>query len=312
MSANNNLDIICIGAIGIDTNVYLYTNFINFNVEMNFSQNIDSIGQAGGYTTQILKNLGCSVGFIDYIGNDYHGNFIKNRFKELEIETLWFIDPKGTKRSINIINNAGERKNFYDGKGSMEAIPDLEQCRSFLKHTKLIHVNIVNWARFLLPIAKELGLVISCDIQDIIDPDDLYRKDFIKATNVLFLSAVNISNVRQIIKSIRQLNTETLIIIGMGKKGAGLSEKGTKFSVYPPPNLHFPIVDTNGAGDSLATGFLYSYFILGESIENSLLIGQINAQYTCSLKAPKNEFIHKNHLISIFDQIKNNYFSTHK
>ena len=309
MIKSQKLDFICVGAVGIDTNVYLYSDYINFKVEMNFSQNIDNIGQAGGYSSRILKNLDCNVGFIGYIGSDYHGKFIKDSFSSWDIETLWFMDPEGTKRSINIMNKAGQRKNFYDGKGSMSANPDLEQCNKFLKNTGIVHFSIANWARYLLPICKELGLIISCDIQDIVDPDDEYRKDFIKASDVLFLSGVNFKNLTNLITSIRNLNQETLIIIGMGKKGAGISVKGTKISYYQTPKLYFPIVDTNGAGDALATGFLFAQYILKETIENSLLIGQINAQYICSQKCPKNRLMTKEQLISLFNQIKISYYS---
>ena len=74
---NKKLDIICIGAVGIDTNVHLYTDEINFNVEMNFPENIDSIGQAGGYSAKIMNNLGLKTDFTGYIGDDFKDNFVK-------------------------------------------------------------------------------------------------------------------------------------------------------------------------------------------------------------------------------------------
>lgn len=307
---NNELDFICIGAVGIDTNVYLYTDEINFKVEMNFSENIDNIGQAGGYSSRLLKNLGCKVGFIGFTGLDYHGKFIQESYKAWNIETLWFTDPQGTKRSVNIMNKAGERKNFYDGKGSMKVYPDFDQCRLFLQRSEIIHVNIVNWARHLLPIAKELDITISCDIH-IININDDYRRDFIIHFDILFLSAVNFDDVTDLIHSLRSLNKNMKIVIGMGSKGAGLSVKGTEITYFRPPKLHFQIIDTNGAGDSLATGFLLGYYILQKSVQESLLIGQITAQYTCSQKSPKHTLIDRNQLLSIFDSIKTSYFNSH-
>lgn len=305
---NKKLDIICVGAVGIDTNVYLYTDEINFDVEMNFSENIDSVGQAGGYSAKIMNFLGFKTGFIGYIGDDYHGRYIKNEFLNENIEALWFSDLKGTKRSINIMNKFGERKNFYDGKGSMLVQPNLEICKEFLKKTKLVHINIVNWSRFLLPLAKELGNTISCDLQDIYDPHDEYRKDFIIASDILFMSAVNIPNIQLFLDEIRKLNSEAIIIIGMGKKGAGLSIKGSKFMIFPCPQLNLSIVDTNGAGDSLAMGFISSFIFWKKNIYNSVLLGQILAQNTCSMKAPKNNFVSKEKLISSFERINKEYF----
>jgi hypothetical protein len=81
------------------------------------------------------------------------------------------VDPLGTARSINIMYRDGRRKNFYDGKGHMLLQPDLKACRALLTGAGLAHVNIPNWARQLLPIARGLGVPIACDIQDVIRPD---------------------------------------------------------------------------------------------------------------------------------------------
>ena len=45
-------DVAVVGNVGIDTNIYLYGNEIDFSVEANFSQNIDYLGQAGGYASR--------------------------------------------------------------------------------------------------------------------------------------------------------------------------------------------------------------------------------------------------------------------
>ncbi|HNS67263.1 MAG TPA: carbohydrate kinase family protein, partial [Mesotoga infera] len=57
-------DVAVIGAIGIDTNVYLYTDEVDFSVEANFSQNLDYIGLAGGYSCRGFKRLGYNVAFV--------------------------------------------------------------------------------------------------------------------------------------------------------------------------------------------------------------------------------------------------------
>ena len=69
--------------------------------------------------------------------------------------------------------------------------PDLKKCRSNLKGAKLAYFSIPNWGRKLLPIAKELGLIITCDIQDVTILDDPYRQDFIRFSDILFFSAAN-------------------------------------------------------------------------------------------------------------------------
>jgi len=91
---------------------------------------------------------------------------------------------------VNLIFSDGTRKTFYDGKGSMQLKPDLEICRRILSGSKFAHFNIVNWSRYLLPIAREEGLIISVDLQDIVDIDDTYRSDYVEFADVLFFSCV--------------------------------------------------------------------------------------------------------------------------
>jgi hypothetical protein len=42
----------------------------------------------------------------------------------------------------------------------MDLEPDAGVCRTVLAASKLVHFNIPNWARSLLPIAKDLGLTL--------------------------------------------------------------------------------------------------------------------------------------------------------
>ncbi len=176
------LDAVVIGAIGVDTNVFLGKDEVDFTVEANFSQNLDYVGGAGGYGCRGFAQLGYQTGFIGAIGGDHNGAFIAEELQRDNIETLFFIDPKGSRRSVNIMYKDGRRKNFYDGKGSLDLQPDLERGREFLKRCRVgavVHFSIENWAR-------ELGLTISCDLQDLVSIEDSYRQDFIKAADILF------------------------------------------------------------------------------------------------------------------------------
>jgi sugar/nucleoside kinase (ribokinase family) len=284
-------DIAVIGSIGIDTNVYLYTEDIDFSVEANFSQNLDYVGQAGGYSSRGFKRLGHDVSFIGYVGEDYSGRFIRETLEGDSIDTRFLlIDPKGTKRSVNIMYKDGRRKNFYDGRGSMELRQESEELRKYLRGTKLAHINIVNWTRFLLPMLRDEGIVISVDIQDVVAVDDPYRRDFIEAADILFFSSVNFPDPTPLITRFLDIRSDRIVICGMGKSGCAI---GTKESIdfFRAVELEEPVIDTNGAGDSLAVGFLSSYLFSGYSLKESILRGQIAARYCCSKKATSTDLI---------------------
>lgn len=296
-------DVVVVGAIGVDTNVYLYTEDIDWSVEMNFAQNIDYVGQAGGYSVQSFKRLGFRTGFIGAVGFDHNGRFIREELSNAGIPFLMLIDPKGTKRSINIMYQGGQRKNFYDGKGSMDIQPDLGQVREFLRGTTLVHMNIVNWARYLIPVIKELGITLSVDIQDIVDIHDEYRKDFVEEADILFFSCVNFPDPLPLVEQFIEKNPNQLIIVGMGSKGCALTKDG-KTHFYNPVEIDEQIIDTNGAGDSLATGFLTSYVLEGRSAEESIMRGQLNARFTCGIKGSSSTLMTKDQLEEYMQRYK--------
>ena len=285
------LDVAVIGNVGIDTNVYLPGAEIDFDVEANFTQNLDYVGQAGGYASRGYARLGKRTAFIGHVGDDYQGRFIREAFAADGIDTTaLFVDPMGTARSINFMYEDGRRKNFYDGKGHMALQPDLAVCRAVLARARLAHFNIPNWARHLLPVARELGLTVACDIQDVVAVDDAYRRDFIEYADVLFCSATNFPDPTPLIEIFLAANPDQVVVVGRGAVGCALgTREGVRF--FPAVDMDAPVIDTNGAGDGLAVGFLSSYVLEGHSLEESVSRGQIAARHTCTQKATTSSLI---------------------
>ena len=302
--SGRNFDAVVIGAAGIDTNIYLYSDAIDFNVEMNFSRNRDYIGCAGGYSARLFNTLGKKTAFIGTIGNDFQGHYICTELTRdgIDMEGM-FYDPEGTIRSVNFMYKDGRRKNFYDGKGAMNIRPDFDKCESIMRNARVAHFSIVDWARYLLPVSREAGNTIVCDIQDIVDPDDKYRRDFIEASDVLFFSAVNFPDPTGLIGGFLEKKPERIVICGRGKDGCAVgTKKGIEF--FPPVEIDKPVIDTNGAGDSLAVGFLSAYFLDGYSLEDSVLRAQITARYTCTIEASTSEFITLPQLDAYYSRLK--------
>lgn len=302
---DNHLDVVVIGNAGIDTNIYLQGSDIDFSVEANFTQNIDYVGQAGGYASRGYARLGKRTAFIGYVGDDFTGSFVRQEFERDGIDTrALFIDPTGTSRSVNIMYSDGRRKNFYDGKNHMHLQPDLQACQAVLERAiqikpGLAHFNIPDWARNLLPVARQLGLVVACDLQDITSPDDPYRQDFIHQADFVFFSAANYRDPTPLIETFLLSKPALVIVCGMGASGCALgTQNGIQF--FPAIDLESPVIDTNGAGDSLAVGFLTSYIFDGFSLEASIVRGQIAARYTCSLKASSSDLIDRETLDTLF------------
>jgi sugar/nucleoside kinase (ribokinase family) len=88
----------------------------------------------------------------------------------------------------------------------------------------------------------------------------------------------------------------------MGARGAAL---GTRDSVrfFGPVAHDKPVVDTNGAGDSLAVGFLASHVLDRAPLADAVVRGELLARHTCTLAAPKDRFLTKHELDERFEAL---------
>lgn len=294
--ARPGLDVVVVGNVGIDTNIYLNDEHVDLTIETHFTKNLDYVGQAGGFSSRGFAQLGKRTAFIGHIGDDHNGRFIRETLASDRIDLSGlFLDPAGTSRSVNLVYPDGQRKSFYDGRGHMDITPDIEICRKILARARLAHFSIPNWARYLLPIAQDLGLTISCDIQDVKAAGDPYRQDFVDSADILFFSAANQANPQTLIESFLDNRPEQVVIAGMGARGCALgTQEGIR--VFEAVPMTHPVVDTNGAGDSLAVGFLSSYILDGYSLEESIQRGQIAARYACSIMATSSDLIRADQL----------------
>jgi sugar/nucleoside kinase (ribokinase family) len=54
---------------------------------------------------------------------------------------------------------------------------------------------------------------------------------------------------------------------------------------YPPVVLEEPLVDTNGAGDALAVGFLTSHVLQDRPLDQAVHRGQVAARWVCARRS---------------------------
>jgi sugar/nucleoside kinase (ribokinase family) len=287
----NASEVVVIGNVGLDTNVYLGDGGVDWTVEGNFTEDLDCVGQAGGYASRGYAALGRSTAFIGHVGGDVAGRMVREVLQGDGVNLRGLaVDPSGTARSVNLIYPDGRRKNFYDGKGHADLELDLMLCRRVMYGARLAHVNIPHWARQLLPLAKELGLTVACDLQDVVDPEDPYRADFIHHADILFFSAANHAEPGPVIQAFLAGRPGRIVVAGLGAKGCVL---GTweGITCFPPEPMDLPVVDTNGAGDALAVGFLTSFVLERRPPAESVRRGQIAARHCCALRGTSSGLI---------------------
>lgn len=291
MSADDRVDVVVVGNVGVDTTVFLHGTTIDASLETHYTDDVDSIGQSGAYAVRGFAQLGYRTALIASVGEDHHGRWLRETFAADGIDlTGLFVDPAGTNRSVNLLRTDGQRISFFDGRSHMTLMPDLEMCRSVLARARHVHFSIPNWARHLLPIAHEYGLTVSCDIQDVVTLPDDYRDDFIAASDLLFISATNHDDPLPLVRHCLAAHPGQTVVVGMGGRGCLVADDHDVRRFSPPP-CDLPLVDTTGAGDALAVGFIAAHVLERMPLERAVLRAQLGARHTCAQRATSDTLV---------------------
>lgn len=273
------VDVVVVGNAGLDTEVFLTVDEIDLTLDSQFTSNLDVVGQAGAYASRGFARLGRTTRYFGALGEDPPGHEVRRALaSDGVLLDLVFQDPDGTARSMNLMTPDGRRRAFYDGRGHMtQVVPD-GLIQLALQDVPLAHVHLANWARAaLLP---SIG-TIAVDLQDVRDINDEYRADFIAAADIVFMSGAHLPDPAAAAQEIVHRGGVQAVVVGLGSAGAMAVARGDEVHHYPAPPLDLPIVDSNGAGDSLAVGFLDAYVLDGADLEEAVLRGQIAARWTC-------------------------------
>ena len=300
-----------VGGAGLDTLVFLDADRIELDRDSGFSRNVDVVGHMGAYCARGMAGLGRATGFLGSLGQDPAGEQVLRALRGAGATPFIFTDPAGTARSVNLVTRDGSRRAFYDGRGAMDLQVPAELARQALQGVGLAHFSLVNWSRSLLAPARAAGAVVSVDLQDADSHDDPYRADYVAAADIVFVSAAHLSDPVATATGLMARGPAQVVVVGMGPEGVLTVERGAAdgaaapdaavvpgtgpghtASVPPPdrlqvhhhpvPGLDWTIVDTNGAGDGLAVGFLDAYVLDGLDVDRAVLRGQIVARWTCT------------------------------
>jgi sugar/nucleoside kinase (ribokinase family) len=124
---------------------------------------------------------------------------------------------------------------------------------------------------------------------------------------VLFVSSAHHLNPAPMLKRLVKRSGGSMVVCGRGGLGVAIaSTDGIR--VYPPPNvdlpgIELPVVDTNGAGDALAVGFLTAHQLEGRPVDESVLRGQLAARWTCAQAADSGNPITAEQLEELMDKV---------
>jgi acarbose 7IV-phosphotransferase len=275
-----------VGNPGLDTLVVLAEDDPDLEADGHFVRNVDTVGHAAAFVARACARLGHRTRILGSTGADVIGEMVRGVLAAEGVDiALMFDDPGGTARSVNFVRPDGRRTFFYDGGSHMSLHPPESSIEAALSSTDLVLASLPNWARDVVARARALGLPVAVDLQDVRDATDPYRADFIASADFLFASAAHLDDPVAAAAAWFAAGPASHVVFGMGARGAMLVQRGDGGPLVtrePPPEVDLPIVDTTGAGDGLATGFLDGLLFAGLPVTEALHRGQLLARIVAS------------------------------
>jgi len=230
---------------------------------VNLSKSLSSGGSAAN-TIHGLANLGVETAFMGKVGSDEFGEIFKKDLLLKKIDPLIFYGLNETGRAVALISPDGERT-FATFLGAAVELSEDDIDSSIFKGYKYFHIEgyLVQNHHLIekaVRLAKKNDLQVSLDMAsfNVVEAN----RDFLSSIIEEYVDIVfaNEEEAKAFTgqspeKAVESISKDcALAIVKLGEKGSIIQRKNEKFIV---PAFKANCIDTTGAGDLYASGFLY-------------------------------------------------------
>ncbi|MFJ8043080.1 carbohydrate kinase family protein [Kitasatospora sp. NPDC096147] len=227
--------------------------------------------------------LGLRTTFVDYLGDDPQAELLLAEFRRHGLPFDHLVSPAGTPRSVNLVDRAGRRFSFYDGRHPA----GLRLPRAFylphLERSRHVHLSITGVNRDMIEDVRRLDRTSSTDLHDW-DGENPHHLPYALGADLVFLSAAGSrGRTEQLMHRILAEGRARLVCATDGAAGSRLllrEDPGVLHHV-PAVDPGRPVVDTNGAGDAYVSGFLHAW-LAGRPPLDCARSGAVAGAYACT------------------------------
>lgn len=257
--------------------------------------------QSGGSCANTLATLGllgAKVCYCGQVGDDQMGHLYASRMAEAcGVHALTFTREHATGKCLSIISPGDAERTMVTDLGAAVRLPSLGDFTEIIRQSRVLHLTgylllgepMLSRAREAKAAARAAGRLVSLDAADpfVVRSARDAMWEFVHDADIVFLNseeaaALGESSPEAALSRIaEQVPT---VVLKLGARGSIIKHKGQLY-----PALAFPTkaVDTTGAGDAYAAGYLYGHLrgwtperssALGARIA-ALVVGQMGAVY---------------------------------
>jgi sugar/nucleoside kinase (ribokinase family) len=221
-------------------------------------------GGSSANTIHGIANLGGNTAYIGTIGTDEYGRFFKEDLENAGIKAFLYEREAETGRAIAMVSLDSERT-FATFLGAAVEVSDEHIVSETIKDFDIIHLEgylVLNKKMIekAMTTAKEHGLKVSIDMSsyNVVEQNRDYLEFLIRNyVDIVFANedeAKSFTNTspEKALDIIAEM-VETAVV-KLGKNGSLVKHKGEYYKIEP---VVADCIDTTGAGDLFAAGFLY-------------------------------------------------------
>jgi sugar/nucleoside kinase (ribokinase family) len=239
-----------------------------------------------------IGKLGGAARFVGKLGEDDLGKFFENDLRQNNVEPHLFVSTTPTGRVLSIITPDAQRSMFTCLGASSETKPE-EISRKCFKDAAVVHIEgylLFNRDLILSALnkAKAAGAIVSLDLASynvVEESRDFLEKIVDDYVDILIANedeAFAFTGQKDEMKALDALSKRAdIAVLKLGARGSYIcSRKGGKIRVEPKGNGF--AIDTTGAGDLWAAGFLYG-LVNGYPLEKCGEIGSACGYEVCQV-----------------------------
>ncbi|MGW2046142.1 adenosine kinase [Streptomyces sp. NPDC001858] len=291
------VDVLVLGGAGVDTIVHVPELPLPYADSYLIDSGIRArAGQTGDFVALGLAALGLRTHHLDFLGDDPEGDLVRALHERHGIALTAIPQPAGTKRAVNLVSPDGRRLSLYDTSRGRpgDRFPE-DTLRALAAASRHAHVSITQPCADALPLLREAGLGISTDLHNW-DGENPYQEAFAHAADVVFVSTAALTDPEATMRRIAERGRAEVVVATAGAQGAYLLSDGelTHVPAVTPPA---PVVDSNGAGDAFASGFLFGR-LSGEPPRRCAEYGALAGAYACTVPSTQSAAIAREALLA--------------
>ncbi|MGM0531940.1 MAG: adenosine kinase [Bacteroidota bacterium] len=250
------------------------------------TKNLEKFQSSGGSAANTIHGvagLGVPAGFIGTVGKDELGDLFHEDMRNNNIDPKLFRSQTITGRSIALVSPDSERTMATLLGAAVELSPD-DLTESIFKGYDYLHIEgylILNHEllKKAFELAKKAGMKVSLDLAsfNVVEDNLEFLKNFVKDyVDVLFANeeeakAFTGKEPEEALDELSELCE--IAVVKVGKEGSFVKKGSEKAGIEP---IEANPIDTTGAGDAYAGGFLYG-LIKGYPMDKCGYIGAVLA-----------------------------------